>query len=302
MMYGLRDVFAYVECSGCGCLQIREYPADLSKYYPDDYYSYSQSDMAGDNFVKRLFVNKSINYIHSGKGLLGRLISKIRPMPHVYAMLNQYKIGKEARILDVGCGAGHFLKRLEWGGFRNLTGIDPFLSADIRYSDRLCIYKKRLEDLSGEFDLITLNHSFEHMEGPLAVLQRLHSLLSNDGLLVISIPILGFAWRHYGVNWVQMDPPRHFYLHSVKSFKMVSAKAGFQIVDTIYNSNEFQFSGSEQYLRDNPLLEADSSQSKRCELLLTPHLRMQFRARAKELNACMDGDQASFYLVKKSDK
>ena len=38
MMFGFGDEFEYVECAQCGCLQIRSYPADLSKYYPSNYY------------------------------------------------------------------------------------------------------------------------------------------------------------------------------------------------------------------------------------------------------------------------
>jgi hypothetical protein len=40
MQLGLREEFEYFECSKCGCLQIEEVPLDLSKYYPDNYYSY----------------------------------------------------------------------------------------------------------------------------------------------------------------------------------------------------------------------------------------------------------------------
>ena len=39
MMFGTRERFDYVECARCGCLQIRDVPADLSPYYPADYYS-----------------------------------------------------------------------------------------------------------------------------------------------------------------------------------------------------------------------------------------------------------------------
>ena len=39
MMFGFPDEFVYFKCSNCGCLQISEEPADISKYYPTDYYS-----------------------------------------------------------------------------------------------------------------------------------------------------------------------------------------------------------------------------------------------------------------------
>src|SRR5689334_12260350 len=36
MMFGTREEFECFLCSECGCLQIQDIPADLSKYYPSD--------------------------------------------------------------------------------------------------------------------------------------------------------------------------------------------------------------------------------------------------------------------------
>jgi hypothetical protein len=41
MMFGLRDSFVYFQCAECRCLQIAEFPADMSRYYPASYYSCS---------------------------------------------------------------------------------------------------------------------------------------------------------------------------------------------------------------------------------------------------------------------
>ena len=43
MMFGTRETFEYHECSGCGCLQIAEYPADIARHYPSGYASGSRS-------------------------------------------------------------------------------------------------------------------------------------------------------------------------------------------------------------------------------------------------------------------
>jgi hypothetical protein len=126
-------------------------------------------------------------------------------------------------------------------------------------------------------------------------MNKLHSLLSDNGVLIIRIPVLGFAWRHYGVNWIQMDPPRHYYLHTIKSIEIIAQQAGFVLADTVYDSNEFQFCGSEQYSRDIPLLDATSKPNKS---VVTDNDMRRFKIRAKQLNRSMDGDQASLYLVK----
>ena len=37
MMFGLREEFEFFECGNCGCVQIAEVPANLAKYYPEEY-------------------------------------------------------------------------------------------------------------------------------------------------------------------------------------------------------------------------------------------------------------------------
>src|SRR5713226_2510545 len=37
MMLGFRDVFQYLECEACGCLQLLNPPRDMAQYYPSDY-------------------------------------------------------------------------------------------------------------------------------------------------------------------------------------------------------------------------------------------------------------------------
>jgi len=41
--FGLRDEFRYLECGACRCVQLVDVPADLSKYYPPNYYSFASS-------------------------------------------------------------------------------------------------------------------------------------------------------------------------------------------------------------------------------------------------------------------
>src|SRR5215210_9398407 len=55
MFEGTRDEFDYVECAGCGTLQIREVP-DLRPYYSGDYYSLRPPEERGAEaeLLKRL--------------------------------------------------------------------------------------------------------------------------------------------------------------------------------------------------------------------------------------------------------
>ena len=44
MRLGFREPFPYFQCSQCECLQIADFPSDLGRYYPGDYYSYANPE------------------------------------------------------------------------------------------------------------------------------------------------------------------------------------------------------------------------------------------------------------------
>src|SRR5213075_2198570 len=82
------------------------------------------------------------------------------------------RIGRDAAILDVGCGSGDLLRLLHALGFKNLTGVDPFLAADLTTPEGIKIWKKELGQMPGSFQVLMLHHSFEHMTEPVAVLAQ----------------------------------------------------------------------------------------------------------------------------------
>ena len=118
------------------------------------------------------------------------------------------------------------------------------------------------------------------------------------GAVLIRIPVGGcFVWKKYGVNWVQLDAPRHFFLHTEKSLRLVAEPAGLELTDVVSDSKGFQFWGSEQYLRDVPLKDARSPFTNPAgQTLFTAEQLAAYAAEAEQLNARGKGDQACFYL------
>ena len=107
-------------------------------------------------------------------------------------------------------------------------------------------------------------------------------------------------WRHYRENWVQLDAPRHFFLHSVQSLERLAQSTGFELVNVIYDSTEFQFGCSEMYLKGLALRPnaAGSTQNSYLSYFSEDDM-ISFQAMAKDLNRKNDGDQACFVLYKK---
>ena len=145
-----------------------------------------------------------------------------------------------------------------------------------------------------------LHHVFEHLANPIEMLKKFSELLSPNGQILIRIPLSdSIAALEYGVNWVQLDAPRHFFLHTRKSIKIASDMAGLQIANVQYDSEEFQFIGSEVYLRSELSLQkfyADYGLN--YAKIFKPEESRIFRDRSDFLNKNGQGDQAGFCLVK----
>ena len=276
MMFGTRKEFDYWECSECGCMQIVSVPEQMGDYYSDSYYSFGVRAAPWKSWYYRA---------HFEAPRLMRLLRRCSPdISSVIAA----KPKPGARILDVGCGGGRLVHILRNLGFE-ACGVDPFLKADLPY-----VRKIPLEDADAGWDLIMFHHSLEHMQNHVDVLRCARGKLNVNGTCLVRIPVANWAWAHYGRNWAQLDAPRHFVIHSPRSFELTAAAAGFQMKQIIFDSDEFQFSASECYQRDIPYRDRRASRQ------FSKSQIRKFRAHADSLNKERRGDQAAFFCTSNS--
>lgn len=300
MMFGFRDEFEYLECSACQCLQIVSIPASMTKYYPAEYHSFAP--MGPRSRIRKAIVRRRNIYAVSGRDRVGKLLSRWFPPDPALASLAYLRLEKSMRILDVGCGSGLLLNMLGDLGFRHLLGIDPFLPQTLEHENGVRLVKTTIHDIAGEFDVIMFHHVLEHLADPVSTLQAARALLAPGGHCLVRVPVSSsYAWRHYGTNWVQLDAPRHLYIHSPKSLQILTDRAGLELTNVMYDSTSFQFWGSEQYAADIPLHDSRSySVSPEASMFSRGQIAV-FERRAAELNRAHLGDQAIFYLRKPSD-
>ncbi|MEW6118573.1 MAG: class I SAM-dependent methyltransferase [Pseudomonadota bacterium] len=264
-MFGWNTQFDYFMCRACGCLQIVTIPADLYSYYPEDYYAQDSQPESLPAGPLRQINWLRLRYRLTGRGAWAeKLTWRLGPLSRAIQRQIPYleripDLDRDSRILDIGCGEySAWLASLAYCGFRNLTGADPFIKHagfrdGIRY---LCIEPR---DLQGPYDLITLHHSLEHIPDQHALLRTLERLLAADGACLIRIPLVDSeAWDEYGLDWVELDAPRHLYLHSRNSLAGLAQAHGFEIFDTLCDSTAFEFAGSAQYRMGIPLMAHDS--------------------------------------------
>ncbi len=296
MMYGFRDRFTYFQCAVCDCIQILSPPADMGKYYPGDYYAYTnESKLKKPGFFKRW---QCQSIIRSKKSWADKMITfKYKP-PSYYGILKNLSLfNLSSPVLDIGSGNGELLKEFYRVGYKDLTGIDPYIEKDIVYNDRLRIEKKELFDVNRDFDAIMLHHSLEHMDHQLEVLKKLYSILSKNGRLLIVIPIVSKPlMEEYGLNVVSLDAPRHFYIHSFNSISLLLEKAGFVTEKLIYDAHEFSFWGSEQYKKNISL--HNDPESYLVKKIFSNEQMATWRTRIGELNKRNESDNLAIYLKK----
>jgi SAM-dependent methyltransferase len=291
MMFGTRDPFDYFECAECGCVQLMNPPADFAPYYPRDYYSFA-SAAAPTSWKQRIRALRNRGTF-APRGLIDRALALAMPGPNPHARQWVSRTGAtpNSRILDVGCGSGVLLRELAAAGFHRLLGVDPFIDGDLSYPDGVRVQRGTIDDVPGEFDLIMMHHSFEHMSEPAIVLAAVAKRLVRGGWALIRIPTASsWAWEHYREHWAQLDPPRHVFVHTVDSMTHLAKGAGLQLDAVVDDSTEFQFTASELNRRGQPLSTLSSA-------FASSEMR-EFRRRARELNAQRRGDQAAFYLRK----
>jgi SAM-dependent methyltransferase len=166
-------------------------------------------------------------------------------------------------------------------------GIDPFIAADVADEYGTRVRKLGINQVINRYDIIIFRHSLEHMPDQVGTLAAARDKLLPGGTLVACIPVIGWAWRQYGVHWSELDAPRHLFLHTPQSLRLAAEKAHLGVERVVYDSNDFQFWASELY-RQGKQLNGGGRPG--------PLKILSMRRRAAELNRQGDGDRAQFYL------
>jgi len=202
-VFGFRGEFHVVRCRACGMFYTRPQiaPDALGAYYPADYAAHQES-----------------RAVEHG----GRRGSDPWDCPS--------DLG-EKRLLDVGCGSGHYLLRMKRQGWR-VCGVEP---------DGAAVAAARRQELSvvqgvipgvslpdPAFDLITLLGVIAMIPDPLETLQSLRALLAPQGRLIISTPNAdSAAARVFGPDWFGWDLPRQQNHFTAETLAAMLRKAGF---------------------------------------------------------------------------
>ena len=141
--------------------------------------------------------------------------------------------GGRGRLLEVGTGAGLFLKAAERAGWE-VAGIElsPDAAAFARDRLQLQIVQQAAETSPFEratFDAAVMFDVIEHLRDPLVVLAAVRRALKADGVLVIATPNLQTITRWVlGSDWASLSPAEHFYYFTERTLCEAARAAGFR--------------------------------------------------------------------------
>ena len=306
MMYGTRETFDYALCPACGCLQITDIPADLARHYPSDYYS----QLARDEPLEASGLKGALIRWYCATAALrpesawAAALRTRLPAPGDFVEFGNYLIdarlqNRLERILDVGCGSSpHRLAAFKRCGFTSVEGADPFIPADTHYHG-IPVYRRTIDQMTGEYGLIMFHHSLEHVPDPVQTLRAAARLLRSGGTCLVRIPVMGtYFWREFGVDWAELDAPRHLHLMSPQTMEALAGASGFRLRKTEFDSQGWEIAASHQYRADIPLRDARSFNQGGAHGIFSAAQLGDFEREAATLNQRADAGRACFYLEK----
>jgi SAM-dependent methyltransferase len=153
----------------------------------------------------------------------------------------------KARLLDIGCGKGYFVKVCRDQGIE-AEGIDVSASA-VRFASEVLgvpVTCGRLEERTetlGRFDAATLWATIEHLPDPIATLDAVRRVLVPGGYLFLDTGV-GDDWLDRLLPGVAQwyDPPQHLFVFSIAGMRNCLEAAGFEVVrlDPCFERSRFR--------------------------------------------------------------
>src|SRR3989338_7644014 len=201
-------VFAMVRCARCGMVRLDPRPdvAGAADHYPHEYIPYQKSNR------------------------LIRMLKRYQ-WTRMEAMMRR-SAGGVGSVFEIGCARGEFLEFLKSRGWR-VAGLemDP-ASAEAGRAAGVDVRAGTFESAEfasdERFDCVVLSYVLEHLPSPLAALTKIHGMLREGGIAVISVPNYE-SWdrRAFGRFWHGFDVPRHLHIFSEMTLRAYAAKTGF---------------------------------------------------------------------------
>ena len=210
-----REKFQIYSCQNCGLRFTNPRPNDdqLAGYYDSDEY-----------------------ISHSNEG--SSLINGLYKIARTFTLRRKRKLieslSQSKRLLDVGCGTGHFIDYCQQHGWQ-VDGVEPNEIARTQAEEKtkIVIRQDLSEVADTSFQVITLWHVLEHLPNLEQTMNQLKSLLAPGGVIIIAVPNFeAYEASVFKEYWAAYDVPRHLYHFNANALEQLVNKYGLKIART----------------------------------------------------------------------
>ena len=224
--------YRLLRCNDCGLKYIQPRPAweAIKKLYSDERY-YEEAGTDGFN------EDGSLKFPPHKSYLCGLILDEIEPYMRV----------PKPRVLDVGCGWGHFLKTVKDKGWE-AEGLElSRISADyVRERLGVNVLNGSLGEAlfkAEDFDLVHIADVLEHMPEPFEALEEARRILRPGGIIVLKTPNAGSFLNKLDILYLKCvfyALPRkqlflqHLYHFTAPALKKSVENCRFEHLKTIY--------------------------------------------------------------------
>lgn len=157
--------------------------------------------------------------------------NSVRTTAKYYLDYIQFYFGQINSVLDVGAGFGLFVKAFRDIGLKaEGVEISRFSVKVAKEKFGITLFNGELKDFKSneKYDLISFYHSFEHLPNPIQTLEKVNELLSEKGILWLSLPNISSLDRFINKdNWNGWSLPFHFFHYSPRTIKTLLKDFGF---------------------------------------------------------------------------
>lgn len=237
--------FRVVRCLDCGLTYTNPRPtlASIGQFYPQDYGPHLAGTQRSGWLMRRrkaairAWLRCRFSFPPQPSSLLTRLHGSLAGLLNNRRRIRllRFPFRKPGRMLDFGCGAGHFLEEMRDLGWQ-VEGLDISASCAAEVTDRTGIpvhHGSLPHDSIAEnsFDAVTMWNALEHVHEPREIIRAARQALRPGGILVVGVPnIDSWGFRKFKHDWHCLELPRHLLHFDPDALRAMMQQEGMKVL------------------------------------------------------------------------